>query len=345
MTKRDAITDVPGVRVGQADDFEALTGCSVVLCEAGAVGGVDVRGGAPGTRETDLLRPMHWVQKVHAVLLTGGSAFGLDAAAGVVRYLEERGIGFDTRWARVPIVPAAILYDLGLGRADVRPDAAMGFEACRRALREPPAQGNAGAGMGATVGKILGMAGAMKGGIGTASAAVGGMVVGALVAVNAFGDVIDADGSILAGARPIRLGPVRLGGRGRFVDTQAWMGSRAGRTILTLAGRAHTVIGVVATDARLTKEQANWVAQAAHDGIARAIRPAHTLLDGDTLFALSTGRRVMDVNVIGAYAADVVARAIRHAVQAAQGAGGVPALREMAGDDRVSRRLDVPTQR
>lgn len=332
MTRRDAITDVPGIAVGQADDFEALTGCSVVLCEGGAVGGVDVRGGAPGTRETDLLRPMHLVQRVHAVLLAGGSAFGLEAAAGVVRYLEERHVGFNTRIARVPIVPAAILFDLGLGRKDARPDGAMGYEACRRASTNPPDQGNVGAGMGATVGKILGMTGAMKGGIGTASVAVAGGRVGALVAVNALGDVVDPDrGEILAGARPVRLGPLRLGGRGPFLDTLSWMRLPAGQTILRLARGANTVIGVVATDARLTKEEANWVAQMAHDGIARAIRPSHTLLDGDTLFALSIGRKRIDVNIIGAYAAEAVATAVVRAVQEAHGVGQLPAWGDLGG--------------
>ena len=345
MTRRDAITDVPGIAVGQADDFEGLTGCSVVLCERGAVGGVDVRGGAPGTRETDLLRPMHLVQRVHAVLLAGGSAFGLEAATGVVRYLEERRIGFNTRVARVPIVPAAILFDLGLGRADVRPDAAMGYKACQRASTGPPAQGNVGAGMGATVGKILGMAGAMKSGIGTASIAVAGGVVGALVAVNALGDVVDpAGGGILAGARPVRVGPVRVGGRRRFVDTQAFLRSGAGRTILRLASGANTVIGVVATDARLTKEEANWVAQMAHDGVARAIRPSHTLLDGDTLFALSTGRRRIDVNVVGTYAAEAVAQAIVRAVREAHGVGRLPAWRDL-GVGRPHGRRDVSKER
>lgn len=323
---RDGITDVPGITVGQADDYEALTGCTVVLSEAGAVGGVDVRGGAPGTRETDLLRPLHLVQRVHAVLLAGGSAFGLEAAAGVVRYLEERRIGFNTRVVRVPIVPAAILFDLGIGRKDVRPDAAMGYEACRRASTERPAEGNAGAGMGATVGKIFGMAGAMKSGIGTASTDLGGgAIVGALVAVNSLGDVVDSGGRILAGARPVRLGPFRLGGRGAFADTMKVLRAAPGRTILRLASRANTVLGVVATNVRLSKEQANLVAQMAHDGVARAIRPAHTLLDGDTVFCLSTGRRRADVNLVGAFAAEVVARAIERAVAAAHGAGGLPA--------------------
>ena len=192
MKLRNSITDIPGLRVGHAQDEEALTGCTVILCEKGAVGGVDQRGGAPGTRQTDALYPMHLVQKVHAIVLAGGSAFGLDAATGVVRYLEERGVGFDVRVARVPIVPAAILFDLGLGKVSRRPDAAMGYQACLNASRHPPAEGNAGAGMGATVGKILGIDQAMKSGLGCASLAIGnGIVVGAIAAVNAFGDIID----------------------------------------------------------------------------------------------------------------------------------------------------------
>jgi L-aminopeptidase/D-esterase-like protein len=340
MSRHDAITDVPGIAVGQADDYEALTGCSVVLCEGGAVGGVDVRGGAPGTRETDLLRPLHLVQVVHAVLLAGGSAFGLDAAGGVMRYLEEKRVGFDTRLAKVPIVPAAILFDLGIGRPDVRPDAAMGYQACRRASTDRPAEGNVGVGMGATIGKIFGMAGAMKSGIGTASLELGGgAVVGALAAVNALGDVIDpTDGRILAGARPVRWGPLRLGGRGPFADTLAILRSAPGRTILRLASRANTVLAVVATNARLTKEQANLVAQMAHDGVARAIRPAHTLLDGDTVFSLSTGRRRVDVTIVGAFAAEVVSRAIVRAVGSAHGAGGLPAVRDLMPAGRAKPR-------
>jgi L-aminopeptidase/D-esterase-like protein len=330
MKRHDAITDVPGIRVGQADDPLALTGCTVVLCEGGAVGGVDQRGGAPGTRETDLLRPMHLVQKVHAVLLSGGSAFGLEAAGGVVRYLEERRVGFNVRTVRVPIVPAAILFDLGVGRSDVRPDAAMGYAACRQATAEAPAEGNVGAGMGATVGKLFGMAGAMKGGIGTASVEAGGAVVGAIVAVNCLGDVVDPDsGEIVAGLRPVRFGPLRLGGRGPFAGTLKMMKSRAGRTVLGLAGRANTVIGVVATDARLTKDEANQVALMSQDGVARTIRPAHTMLDGDTLFALSTGRRRAEVNLIGACAAEAVAQAIVRAVRQAHGVPGVPSRREL----------------
>src|SRR5512137_333599 len=210
MKRNNSITDVPGVEVGQAQDEEALTGVTVVLCRKGATGGVDVRGSAPGTRETDLLNPINLVQKVHAIGLAGGSAFGLDAASGVMRYLDERKIGFNTGRVRVPIVPAAILFDLGLGRADRRPDAAMGYQAASTAHTGAVLEGNVGAGSGASVGKTFGMAGAMKSGLGTASIEIGGgIVVGAIVAVNAFGDVIDpANGQIIAGARPVKLGPV-----------------------------------------------------------------------------------------------------------------------------------------
>ena len=325
----NSITDVPGIQVGHADDPEALTGCTVVLYEEGAVGGVDQRGGAPGTREVDALHPMHLVQKAHAVVLSGGSAFGLDAATGVVKWLEERGVGFDVRVAKVPIVPAAILFDLGIGRADVRPDAAMGYRACQNASAARPPEGNAGAGMGCTVGKILGPGQAMKGGIGTASADLGGgVVVGAIVAVNAFGDVVE-NGKIVAGARSKDIGPVpAVGAPGYFADTLTVMKSLVGKTILHFARSGEdTVIGVVATNAKLTKEEANKVAQMAHDGLARTIRPAHTMLDGDTLFALATGDKSADVNIVGAYAAEVVAQAILNGVRAAEAVPGWPAVK------------------
>ncbi len=326
MKLNNSITDVPGLRVGHAQNEEALTGCTVILCEDGAVGGVDQRGGAPGTRETDLLRTMHQVQKIHAVLLAGGSAFGLDAAAGVMRYLEKRGVGYDVQVARVPIVPAAILNDLAIGRADIRPDAAMGYQACLNATSAPPTEGNVGAGTGATVGKMLGLGQAMKSGIGTASQAIGGgVVVGAIVAVNAAGDVIDPQTSqILAGARTTHLGPMKVGSGEYFADTLQFMKSVPGRTGLRLASRSNTAIGVVATNARLDKEQANKVAQMAQDGLARAIRPAHTMFDGDTIFALSLGGRLSDVNLVGAFAAEVFAQAIVRAVLAARPAGGLP---------------------
>jgi L-aminopeptidase/D-esterase-like protein len=328
LALNNSITDVPGVLVGQVDDDGALTGCTVILTMDGAVGGVDQRGGAPGTRETDLLRPLHIVEKVHAIVLAGGSAFGLDAASGVVRFLEEQGIGFATGVAKVPIVPAAILFDLGIGSADVRPDAAMGYRACEAASRKRPLEGNAGAGMGATVGKILGMAGAMKSGVGTASEDLGGgVIIGAMVAVNALGNIIDPEtGRTLAGTRPVKVGPVGVGATdGPFADTLAVMKGMVGKMALRFASRGNTVIGVVATNASLTKEEANKVAQMAHDGLARTVRPAHTMLDGDTLFALSTGRKNGDVNMIGAYAAEVVAKAIVSAVRSATALGGLPA--------------------
>lgn len=319
---------IPGIRVGHAHDLEALTGCTVVLCEAGAVGGVDQRGGAPGTRETDPLRPLHLVQQAHAVVLAGGSAFGLEAATGVVRYLEERGVGFDVRIAKVPIVPAAILFDLGIGRSDVRPDAAMGYAACLAATEGPVAEGNVGAGAGATVGKVLGLTQAMKSGLGAASVDLGGgLIVGALVAVNAFGDVVEPQtGRILAGAR-------RPDGTG-FADTLAVLRAYAQEPPLRFGAPpptppSNTVIGIVVTSASLTKEGANKVAQMAHDGIARAVRPAHTMLDGDTLFTLATGQVEADVNIVGAFAAEVVAQAIVRAVLTAEPAGGLPAARDM----------------
>lgn len=310
----DAITDVPGIRVGHVTDSEAMTGCTVVLCpERGAVGGVDQRGGAPGTRETDLLRPMHLVERVHAVLLAGGSAFGLDAAGGVVRWLEERGIGYNTGVAKVPIVPAAILFDLAVGRADVRPDAEMGYAACEAAGSGPVSEGSVGAGTGCTVGKILGPGRASRSGIGSASVDLGGgLVVGALMAVNAFGDVVDPEsGQLIAGARSLTSE--------EMPGTLNVLRGLVGKIALRVAGQSHTVIGVVATNAKLGKEEVNKVAQMAHDGLARTVRPAHTMLDGDTIFALATGRKRADVNLVGAYAAEVVSQAIVRGVQAAQG--------------------------
>lgn len=330
MKLNNSITDVRGIEVGHAQNEEALTGCTVILCRNGAVAGVDVRGGAPGTRETDLLDPVNLVDKVHAIVLAGGSAFGLDAANGVMRYLEEKNIGFNTGVARVPIVPSAILYDLNLGRANVRPDSAMGALAAASAVSTPPAEGNVGAGTGASVGKMFGPALAMKSGIGNASMDIGGgVVVGAIVAVNAWGDVISPDtGEIVAGLRSGRVGPLRIGKGRQFADTLAMMKTSTGRGVLGLANRGNTVIGAVATNAKLTKAQATKVAQMAHDGLARTTRPAHTMLDGDTIFALSTGTKKADVSTVGAFAAEVIAQAILRAVRMAKSVGGVPGLRE-----------------
>lgn len=316
-----AFNAIPGLRVGHAQDFEAATGCTVVLTAEGAVGGVDQRGGAPGTRETDLLRPLHLVERVHAVLLTGGSAFGLAAADGVVGWLEGQHIGFETAVARVPIVPAAVLFDLAIGRADRRPDAAMGYAACQAAVNQTGLGqvGTVGAGVGATVGKILGPTAQMKGGLGTAVIEVGqGLLVGALFAVNCWGDVIDpTSGQILAGARKLP--------EGGFADTMQLL-----KEMTPSFSSGNTVIGVVATNGVLSKEAVNKVAQMAHDGLARVIRPAHTMFDGDTIFALATGQgQPADVNLIGAYAAEATSQAIVTAIKQATALAGVPAWRDL----------------
>ena len=317
------LTAVAGLKVGQVTLAERPTGCTVILAEGGAVAGVDVRGAAPGTRETDLLDPVNMVPVVHAIVLAGGSAFGLDAASGTMRWLEERGIGFDVRVARVPIVPAAILFDLGVGDARVRPGPDCGYRAAAAATSGPVAEGNVGAGAGATVGKLLGAARAMKGGVGTASITLpDGLVVAALVAVNAVGDVIDpATGAVVAG--------VRASDGLTLADARALL--RAGATRPAARTGENTTIGVVATNARLTKAQASKVAQMAHDGYARAIAPVHTMGDGDTIFALATGRLdgEADVTTIGALAADVMAQAIVRAVREARGLPGLPAARDL----------------
>jgi L-aminopeptidase/D-esterase-like protein len=328
MRSKNSITDVPGIEAGHAQDESALTGCTVILCRRGAVAGVDVRGGAPGTRETDLLNPINLVQKVHAIMLAGGSAFGLDAASGAMRYLEEHRIGFNTGAARVPIVPSAILYDLGVGRADIRPDAAMGYQACVNATTEAVAQGNAGAGAGASVGKIFGHGRAMKSGIGSASISIGkGIVVGALAAVNAFGDVVDPlSGEILAGVRSAKAGRLHIGTQGYFGNTLELMKSFLGRTVLNFAARANTALGVVAVNAAFDKTEITKIAQMAQNGFARSIRPAHTMLDGDVVFALATGGKRADISTVGAFAAEALALAVVQAVRMAAPAGGMPGL-------------------
>lgn len=306
-----AITDVAGISVGHFTESRRPTGCTVVLVPTGAVGGVDVRGAAPGTRETDLLSPVNTVDVVHAVLLSGGSAFGLDAAGGVMRWLEEQGVGVDVGAARVPIVPGAVLFDLLVGDARIRPGADAGYAACQAASHTPPAEGNVGAGTGACVGKVFGHERAMKGGIGTASVTVGGVTVGALIACNALGDVVDPDtGQVLAGAR-------RPDGQGLMDIRRALL---AGEAPIPILAGSNTTIGMVATDAKLTKVQANRLAQVAHDGLARAINPVHTVADGDTLFALATGHHAKHpgMMVLATMAAEAVARATVRAVLAAQ---------------------------
>jgi len=272
--------------------------------------------------------PAPIVLAVLLLLLVPVAAFGLDAASGVMKYLAEQKIGYGVGATRVPIVPAAILFDLDLGKSARHPDPEMGYAAVSAAQSGPVAEGNVGAGTGATLGKIFGMSGAMKSGLGTASIEIGGgVVVGAIVAVNAFGDVLDpGTGQIIAGARPAKLGPVKLGGSGQFADTLKVMQTLTGRTIVSLATGGNTVIAVVATNARFDKAQATKVAQMAHDGLARAVRPAHTMLDGDTIFALATGRKKADVSTVGAYAAEALAQAIVNAVKASKPAGGLPAI-------------------
>lgn len=321
-----SLCDVPGIEVGHATDPAGLTGCTVILCESGAVGGVDVRGAAPGTRETDLLRPESTVEHVNAILLTGGSAFGLDAASGVMRYLEERGAGFPVRTGVVPIVPAAVIFDLGVGDARARPDARMGYAACEAASPSAPAEGRVGAGTGATFGKMRGGDEARWGGIGTASVAVRGGTVGALVVVNAVGYVVDEAGQLVESA-PVQASEepldVDLGLRdddaGPFADDLGAVRDDSGPG----AGE-NTTIGVVATDLPLDKAGATRLAQAAHDGLARAIWPAHTAFDGDTFFALSTVQdepRLWPIPLdVSSAVSDVVEIAIRRAVRAAHNA-------------------------
>ncbi len=317
------LTLIDGVRVGHHTLSQRPTGCTVVLTEAGAVAGVDVRGSAPGTREIALLAPVNTVERVHAVVLSGGSAFGLDAATGVVRYLEERSVGFDVGIAKVPIVPAAILFDLGVGgKPQIRPGADCGYRAARAATSGAIAEGNVGAGAGATVGKSAGPGRGMKGGIGTAAIELpGGLIVAALIAVNAVGDVIDpATGEVVAGVR---------GEDGKsLADARKLL--RSGALVRGRAGR-NTTIGIVATNARLTKTEATKVAQMAHDGLARAIVPAHTPFDGDTIFALALGNWEGDVGVstVGALAAEVVSDAILSAVENAESIPGFPAASDL----------------
>ena len=308
VRSQGTITDISGITVGHAENKKAQTGCTVVLCGVeGAVAAVDVRGAAPGTRETDLLEPENLVERVHAVVLSGGSVFGLDSACGVVRFLEERGIGLETGAGPVPIVPAAVIFDLTTGDSDVRPDAKMGYLACTRSSAGPLPEGRVGAGAGATVGKILGHRMSSPGGIGTASLHLtSGPLVGALVVVNAFGDIVDPDnGQILAGARSSKGG--WLNTSQRIVHGSMSYRHRLGRH---LGGLVNTTLAVVATDAALTKAQAKRVAVMAHDGMARSIRPIHTMFDGDLVFVLSTGTIPEDVTAVGSAAAEAVALAI-----------------------------------
>jgi len=314
-----AITDVPGIKVGHYTDKQSATGCTVILCEQGAVAGVDVSGSSPGTRETDLLRPGNLVEMIQAVVLSGGSAFGLDAATGVMRYLEEQGFGYETSAGKVPIVPAAIIFDLNIGDSKIRPGANEGYQACLAATDIEVAEGCVGAGTGATVGKILGMERAIKSGLGTASQKVAGdIVVAALMVVNAVGDVIEpGTGKILAGPR-------KLDESGFLSTSELWKGE-----LKEAVPPFNTVIGVVATDAKLSKVEASKLARVAQVGIARTIDPCHTMYDGDALFALSTGDKDADVNALGAAVAEAVTKAVVRAIGNAETLAGVPAAKDV----------------
>lgn len=312
--KEIKFTDIDGLKVGHKQNFEAATGCTVIICEDGAVAGVDVRGGSPGTRETDLLDPVNLVEKIHAVVLAGGSAFGLDASSGVMEFLEKRNIGFDVTVAKVPIVCSAVLFDLVIGSSKIRPDKQMGYEACINAYKEQEQlQGNIGAGTGATVGKILGPEFSMKGGLGIYAIQIGELKVGAIVAVNCLGDVIDPNsGNIIAGA----LNKEKCG----FVNTESVMMEQYQKKSNLFSG--NTTIGVVATNAIVTKAQAKKISSMAHNGYGRTMRPAHSLFDGDTIFTLGTGKTNADVNVVGMIAADVVQQAILNAIKNAESSNG-----------------------
>jgi L-aminopeptidase/D-esterase-like protein len=314
--------DIPGFRTGHEQNAEAGTGCTVVICEQGAVAGVDVRGGAPGTRETDLLDPANLVERIHAVVLAGGSAFGLEAACGVAELLEERGVGFDTGVTRVPIVCSAVLFDLPCGDWKVRPDKAMGRKAAENAFDEAfiPMPGSVGAGTGGLVGKFHGLDFAMRGGLGSFAYRTGPLFVGALAAVNCLGDVMEpGTGKILAGAWDRK--------ERRFLGTEEAVMNAYQQKKNAFAG--NTTLGIVATNARLTKAQAKKLASMAHDGFARSMRPAHTMVDGDTIFALSVGELEAEMNTLGALAARAVEEAVADAVRSAAGGYGFPAVADI----------------
>lgn len=314
--KEVSITDIKGIKIGHAEDIKGGSGCTVILCEKGACAGVDVRGGGPASRETELLNPVNLVEQIHAVMLSGGSAYGLDAGAGAMKYLEEKGIGFDVGVAVVPIVCGASLFDLVVGDPKCRPDQTMGYEACKNARSMKPSEGNKGAGTGATVGKFLGTDFMMKSGIGSYAVKIGDLIVGAIVAVNALGDVIDVNtGKRLAG--------ILNEDKTSILSTEDIMYSEYDGSRNVFSG--NTTIGCVVTNAKLTKAQANKLASISHNGFARAIRPVHTMADGDTIFALSAGEIEVMPDAVGALSADVMARAVNRAVLTAKPAYGLKA--------------------
>ena len=324
MRKLNTITDIPGIKVGHASNFKALTGCTVILCEEGAAGVVDIRGTASGTRQTDALSPLHLVDKIHAILLSGGSAFGLDAAGGVMEYLEERGKGFDVIKTKIPIVPAAVIFDLGVGDFRVRPDRQMGYQACLNASGKVE-EGSVGAGTGATVGKLFGIDRAMKGGVGTSSVrGPNGLIVGALTVVNAFGDVLDPDTrQIIVGARKSK----RSFG---MANSSKWIKQGVTRKPFGTfrSTPSNTTLGVVATNANLSKKELYQVAQIAHSGLAKVISPLHTTADGDMIFAISCGKKKADANTIGLLGEEALIESVKRAVTKADGFGVIPAYKD-----------------
>ena len=328
MSRHHSITDVPGIKVGHASDLQALTGCTVILCEEGAIGAVDIRGTAAGTRQIDPLTHLHLVDKIQAVLLAGGSAFGLDAAGGVMAYLEERRKGFDVVQTRIPHIPTAVIFDFGIGDFRVRPDREMGYQACLNSSKEV-AEGSVGVGTGATVGKLFGMDQAMKGGVGTSSTqGPRGIIVGALVVVNAFGDVLDPlSHQFLAGARMSKKSS-------RLANSSKWMKrgvarKKFGAMTPSDSQGSNTTLGVVATNANFTKKELHQVAQIAHSGLAKIISPLHTTFDGDLIFALSYGRKKADVNTVGLLGEAVLIDSVKRAVTKAEGFGIIPAYRDI----------------
>lgn len=317
--KEIKITDIKGVKVGHAQDLQGGSGCTVILCEKGAWAGVDVRGGGPASRETELLKPVNMVEQIHAIMLSGGSAYGLDAGAGAMQFLEENNVGFDVGVGVVPIVCGASLFDLVVGDPKCRPDKAMGYEACKNAGDGPVAEGNVGAGTGATVGKFHGMAHMMKSGLGTYAVRIGELQVAAIVAVNALGDVVDVDtGKRIAGL--LNEDNTKLS------NTEETMYAQYAEDKNVFSG--NTTIGCIVTNAKLTKSQANKLASIAHNGFARAIRPVHTMADGDTIFVMATGEVEVMPDAVGALATDVMARAINRAVRMAEPAYGLKAARD-----------------
>ena len=329
MKRFNAITDVPGIKVGHASNFKALTGCTVFLFDEGAIGGIDIRGAATGTRQIDALNPLHIVDKIDALLLTGGSSFGLDAAGGVITYLEERGKGFDVVTTKVPIVPTAVIFDLGIGHSRVRPTPKMGYEACLHASKKVE-EGSIGVGTGATVGKLFGIDRAMKGGVGSSSIqGPNGLIVGAFVVINAFGDILDPESNqIIAGSRKSKKSF-------QFANSSKWMRkgvARKGFGAIPLShsvSTSNTTLGIIATNAHLSKIEVHQVAMIAHSGLTKVISPAHTTFDGDLIFAVSLGKKKADVNTVGLLGEVVLMESVKRAIIKANGFGVIPAYRDI----------------